>query len=223
MKDIAAQLGRLTGVADYALLSAGDCHAAVGQVQDHLAALSPDERRHIARAVPSRRHAYSTGRYLAKRALREVGVAVSSIPTHPSRRPVWPDGVIGSITHSRRYAIAVVCLGTSLAGIGVDLELDRRVTDTIAATTMTERELADCPPAAYTANFSAKEAVFKAVNPIVGLMVGFKEVEIRWPPVEHAFRANYVGPNPQNAILDAGRGAGFTLDGHVGALFWMAA
>ena len=227
MNGLAEQFGRLADVADYALLSAGDSHAAVGQVQDHLATLSPEEHRQVARAVVSRKHAYSTGRYLAKRALGELGVSVSSIPTHPSRRPVWPHGVVGSITHSRRYAIAVLCLGTAIAGVGVDLELAGRVTGKIAETTMTESERAasatDWPPSPYTANFSAKEAVFKAVNPIIGLMVGFQEVEVRWLEAEWGFRAEYVGPDRQNAVLDAGRGAVFAFDGHVGALFWIPA
>ena len=79
------------------------------------------------------------------------------------------------------------------------------------------------PPTAYTANFSAKEAVFKAVNPIVGLMVGFREVEIHWLAEERAFTATYVGSNRENAIIDGGRGAVFVLDDHIGALFWIDA
>ena len=221
----------LDGVLDITLLSAGACHAAVGRVQDHRSALSDDEREHIGNAVESRQFAYSTGRYLAKRALADIGVEVSSIPTHASRRPLWPEGVVGSITHSRRYAIAVVAIRSGLAGIGVDLEVAGRVTETIAGTVMSRNELAwcqglslrgasgTCPPAAHTANFSAKEAVFKAVNPIVGLLVGFREVEIRWLAGEPAFTATYVGRNRENAIIDRGRGAVFALDDHVGAVF----
>ena len=273
MKRLAETLVGLDDVLDCTLLSAGACRAAVGRVQDHRSALSADESQHIGHAVESRQFAYSTGRYLAKRALAEIGVVVSSIPTHASRRPVWPDGVVGSITHSRRYAIAVVGVRPGLAGIGVDLEVAGRVTEGIAETVMSpaerdwchdalwlelaglrpsknppssdgQRVQPDCeakprsrklvagpprspaegsPPTAYTANFSAKEAVFKAVNPIVGLMVGFREVEIRWLADERAFTATYVGRNRENAIIDGGRGAVFALDGHVGALFWIDA
>ena len=91
--------------------------------------------------------------------------------------------------------------------------------------TAAEREAhqGDWPPSAYTANFSAKEAVFKAVNPIVGLMVGFREVEISWLTRERAFAATYIGPNRENAVIDGGRGAVFVLDDHVGAVFWIDA
>lgn len=235
MKGLAVALEGLDGVVDCTLLSAGACHAAVGRVQDHRSGLSADERGHIGRAVESRQFAYSTGRHLAKRALLELGVEVSSIPTHASRRPLWPDGVVGSITHSRRYAIAVVGVRSGLAGMGVDLEMAGRVTEDIAETVMSRNERdwcqglslrgasGSCPPTAYTANFSAKEAVFKAVNPIVGLMVGFREVEIRWLAEDRDFTATYVGRNRENAIIDGGRGAVFVLDDHVGALFWIDA
>ena len=123
--------------------------------------------------------------------------------------------------------MAVVCRRSQFAGVGIDLERTNRVTKAIAPKTMTEGELAAIgagwPPSPRTANFSAKEAVFKAVNPIIGLMVGFQEVEIRWLEAEWGFRAEYVGPNRQNAVLDAGRGAVFAFDGHVGALFWIPA
>ena len=238
MKRLAEALAGLDDVPDCTLLSAGACRAAVGRLQDHRSALSADESLHIGHTVESRQFAFSTGRYLAKRALAESGVVVTSIPKHSSRRPVWPEGVVGSITHSRRYAIAVVGVGSGLAGIGVDLEVAGRVTEGIAETVMSPAERDWCrgalwqeqgadpsrsPPTAYTANFSAKEAVFKAVNPIVGLMVGFREVEIRWLADERAFTATYVGRNRENAIIDGGRGALFALDGHVGALFWIDA
>ena len=227
MRPLAAALEGLDGVDDDTLLSAGACQAAVGRVADHRSALSNEERQHIGHAVQSRQFAYSTGRYLAKRALAELGVPVSSILTHPSRRPVWPEGIVGSITHSRRYGIAIVCRCPGLAGVGVDLEVAGRVTGDIAASVMTDAERGahqgDWPPSAFTANFSAKEAVFKAVNPIVGLMVGFREVEIRWFARERAFTATYIGPNRENAVIDGGRGAVFALDGHVGALFWIDA
>ena len=121
--------------------------------------------------------------------------------------------------------MAIVCRRPQFAGVGIDLERAHRVTKRVASKTMTERELADTgagwPPFPRTANFSAKEAVFKAVNPIVGLMIGFKEVEIAWTEAEAGFRARYIGPNPENAIMERGEGTVFTLVDHIGALFWL--
>lgn len=206
------------------MLSCEGCHVAVGSVQDHADALSTEERERVKGAVASRRAEYSTGRFLAKRALRELGAEGVSIASD-GRRPMWPEGIVGSITHSRTCGVVVVAERSRFAGVGVDLERTSRVSDKVAPRTMTERERADAgaawPPFPLTANFSAKEAVFKAVNPIVGLMIGFKEVEIIWRQEEGGFRASYIGPTPKNAIMESGEGAIFSLPDHIGALFWM--
>ena len=204
----------------------GGCCAAVGRVQDHAEALAAEELAQVAGAVSSRRAEYSTGRFLAKRALARLGVEGATIVSH-GRRPSWPEGVVGSITHSRSCAVAIVAERSQFAGVGVDLELTNRVSEKIAPRTMTEREREASgvawPPFVPTANFSAKEAVFKAVNPIVGLMIGFKEVEIAWQEEKAGFAARYIGPNPANAIMERGQGAIFSLADHIGALFWLDA
>lgn len=224
LRDLAQQITRLDAVGDCALLSSAGCRVAVGRVQDQTHALSPAEREQVEGAVASRRAEYSTGRFLAKRALGQLGSDASSIPSE-GRRPIWPEGVVGSITHSRRYALAVASRRSQFAGVGIDLERTNRVTKALAPKTMTEGELAAAgagwPPSPRTANFSAKEAIFKAVNPIVGLMIGFKEVEIVWREEEAGFTAHYIGPNPENAIMERGEGAVFTLEDHIGSLFWM--
>ena len=224
MQDLAQQITSLDAAGDCTLLSSAGCRVAVGRVKDHTHALSSREREQVEGAVASRRAEYSTGRYLAKRALGRLGFDTSAILAE-GRRPIWPAGVVGSITHSRHYALAAVCPRSKLAGIGIDLERANRVTDRIAPKTMTERELAGAaagwPPYSRTANFAAKEAVFKAVNPIVGLMIGFKEVEIVWRQEEAGFSARYIGPNPENAIMERGEGIVFTFADHVGALFWL--
>ena len=102
---------------------------------------------------------------------------------------------------------------------------------------MTERERRRSAPAGLpsplTANFSAKEAVYKAVNPIVGQMVRFQEVEISWQdgqelssdgkaaPARNVWTAKYIGPNIENCIIDGGIGTLFELAEHIGALFWL--
>lgn len=224
MQGLAQQITGLDAAGDCTLLSSAGCRIAVGRVQDHTRALSSAEREQVEGAVASRRAEYSTGRFLAKRALGRLGIDTSAILSE-GRRPIWPAGVVGSITHSRHYALAAVCPRAKFAGVGIDLERTNRVTDRIAPKTMTERELSGTatgwPPYSRTANFGAKEAVFKAVNPIVGLMIGFKEVEIVWRQEEGGFSARYIGPNPENAIMERGEGTVFTLADHIGALFWL--
>ena len=44
------------------------------------------------------------------------------IPIGPSREPIWPPGIVGSITHAGPYAAAVATNATGLRGIGIDIE-----------------------------------------------------------------------------------------------------
>ena len=38
------------------------------------------------------------------------------------RAPVWPDGVVGSITHAGNFAAAAVAWAADIAALGIDLE-----------------------------------------------------------------------------------------------------
>jgi enterobactin synthetase component D len=138
--------------------------------------LHPDEAAAVARAVPARVRDFSLGRTAARRALAALGVAPTSIPVGPGRGPVWPDGVVGSITHAGGWAVAVV--GSAVhVGIGVDLELDGAVGDEELAvlTTAAERRRLDAlaDPAARatvaTVLHGAKECVHKVVHPAWGV------------------------------------------------------
>jgi 4'-phosphopantetheinyl transferase EntD len=62
------------------------------------------------------------------------------------RTPVWPDGVVGSITHTGDFAAAAVAWAADIAGLGIDSE---QVIDPAAA-----RDIADIwrPMAAAFAN-----------------------------------------------------------------------
>ena len=120
--------------------------------------------------------------------------------------PVWPPGIVGSITHSRSLALAVVGRRRDVAGIGVDLELERRVTDQLARRVLLvcERErLAE--PDWPTMLFAAKEAVYKAVNPLVGEYLEFTDVEVA-ASTDGTYCAAMTRPGESKATVEAGRG-----------------
>lgn len=118
-------------------------------------------------------------------ALVELGV----LPDRPvgsaeDRSPQWPDGVIGSISHTATYCVAVLALADAPdSGIGIDAEQVGRVTANLHRTVFTadERGWLDQLPNedrsdAATTLFSAKEAFYKAQHPITHSWVGFKDV-----------------------------------------------
>jgi enterobactin synthetase component D len=125
----------------------------------------PDDLTH---AVPKRRSEFLAGRLMAALALRQAGLP--EIVGRTGRAPVWPEGVAGSITHSKDRAIAAV--STRYRGVGLDCEAlvstDRAMQ--LAATIFSETEARLRPDPLpfgtfFTLVFSAKEALYKALSP----------------------------------------------------------
>ncbi len=140
-----------------------------------------------ARAVEKRRTEFFLGRLAAFRALRALGVTPRPVLKAESRAPVWQEGIVGSITHSRDRACAVVARKEMTCGVGVDLEaLEPRVNFNISTKVCTEAEqawLVEAPAEQDTRLkmiFSAKEAGFKAFFPIEKIFLGYKDAELAW-------------------------------------------
>jgi 4'-phosphopantetheinyl transferase EntD len=69
--------------------------------------LFPEEAA-ISRAVEKRRRDFRTVRHCSRRALRELGVPPTAVAPGERRKPVWPPGVVGSLTHCTGYRAAAV-------------------------------------------------------------------------------------------------------------------
>ena len=132
-------------------------------------------------AVPKRQSEYLAGRLCAAHALRAMGLP-ETVGIN-DRAPVWPQGAVGSISHSDNRAIAVV--SRDLAGLGVDVEPlmtaaqakdVRDIVLTAAETTRGPRHLS--PEAFLTLAFSAKESVYKALSPHLSQMPSFHDVNL---------------------------------------------
>lgn len=151
--------------------------AACGRIDDYAAELLPAERAGTERMAPARLAQYSSGRRVAREALGILGFGVQAVPRR-ERAPIWPAGAVGSIAHSREFAIAVVGRETRTAGIGIDLEVAERVPSRLALRVLTAPEQGIDLPDARTLLFSAKEAVYKAVNPLAREYLAFRDVEL---------------------------------------------
>ena len=87
--------------------------------------------------------------------VRERGIAVveyeygpfqrkaASVPIGKSREPVWPVGVVGSITHNAVIAAAIVAPTSAYRGIGMDIETvpSPAVLDSMSTTVVSSTEL----------------------------------------------------------------------------------
>ena len=104
----------------------------------------------------------------ARAALAELGHGDAVIAKGDDGAPVWPSGIVGSITHTNGYAAALVGENRHFAGLGIDAERAGGVTPDLwprlftAAEQETLRAQID-PLGSATLFFSAKEASYKAL------------------------------------------------------------
>src|SRR5689334_8284722 len=62
--------------------------------------LFPEEEHAVGNSIAKRRIEFAGGRYCARIAMTELGFSPCAIPGGPDGAPVWPLGLVGSITHS---------------------------------------------------------------------------------------------------------------------------
>lgn len=97
----------------------------------------------VSRSVVKRRAEFLNGRIAARAALRRMGMPDRPIAVGPDRAPVWPAGIVGSITHCASVAAAVTATREEAYGLGIDVEaIDRSLLDpTIHAQVVSQDEI----------------------------------------------------------------------------------
>ncbi len=171
------------------------------------------------RAVEKRRREFVTGRACARRALRELGVPAAPIPAGARGEPIWPTGVVGSITHCRGYAACAVAHARDLLALGIDAEPNRALPALVAAQVASGRErdlyCSDAGLHKPRLVFSAKEAVYKAWYSLTGRRLSFEHVRLSFQRDTAEFSVvALTGPATMNGLrLDALRGRWSLCDG----------
>lgn len=151
-------------------------------------------------AVAKRQAHFRAGRYCAMKAMAALDARFASHPVDRTVEgaPVWPRGVVGSITHTDDFAAAAVALTSHVVALGIDTErvMSERQTQEIGRIFAWPAEVAHGRDAglsrveAFTLVFSAKESIFKCLYPLVRRYFDFRDVRI-------------VGIDPQNTTFTA--------------------
>jgi len=173
------------------LPTAVSSRAAYGDELDH-EPLYPEEAAAVARAVQRRRAEFTAGRACARAALAALGCPPGPIPRDTERgAPVWPAGVVGSITHCDGYRAAAVARAADILTLGIDAEPHGPLPDGVlkiitatAAETDSLAALSGQAPGIHWDRlmFSAKETVYKAWYPYHRRFLGFEEAELLLAP-----------------------------------------
>jgi 4'-phosphopantetheinyl transferase EntD len=158
-------------------------HLAAGQGEAPVIDLWPEEEPLVAKAVAKRRREFGWGRSLAREALGQLGMAPCAIGVGERRQPLWPAGVVGTITHCTGFCAAAVAPAEQLRGLGIDAEPDAPLAEELWDTICTpqeQRSLRSLPPVFSKMLFSAKESIFKYTYPLTGIYLDFLDAEIEF-------------------------------------------
>jgi 4'-phosphopantetheinyl transferase EntD len=118
--------------------------------------------------------------------MEKLGVPAQAVLRGEHGAPVWPAGLIGSMTHCEGYCAASLARATDLASLGIDAEPHEELPDDVIVSVAlpTEhdrlRELAERDASVHWDRllFSAKESVYKAWYPLTGKWLDFFEADI---------------------------------------------
>lgn len=151
-----------------------------------------------------RQQEFIAGRFCAVQAAKMAGFDLIKLPSAVTREPVWPEGIVGSITHSKQMAISCVSLSDDMSSVGIDAEelLESSLGIEVESTIADDTELTLLNKNEYqkgiTILFSAKESLYKALFPLVRTFIDFKEVKLVALDTEReSFELKLLSNNPK--------------------------
>jgi 4'-phosphopantetheinyl transferase EntD len=172
--------------------------------------LFPEEAAQLGGAVESRQREFATARSCARQALAQLGLPPAPILRGAKREPLWPAGIVGSITHCLGYRAAAVAFSTDILALGIDAEPDGPLPDGVAGHVLRAEErrwLEHAPPAIAWDRviFSAKESIYKAWFPLAARWLDFGDAIVTIDPREGNFHAELLVEAPPGLAELSGR------------------
>lgn len=155
-----------------------------------LAALHPVEAEQIAGAVERRRVEFASARACAREAMTRLGIPVGPVVRGGRGMPVWPAGVVGTLTHTDGLRAAALAPADRVRSLGIDVEVHGPLADGILEAVSLPEEAAwvraarsDTPAVHWDRLlFTAKEATYKAWFPLTRRWLGFADARITLVP-----------------------------------------
>jgi 4'-phosphopantetheinyl transferase EntD len=157
---------------------------AAGPEPGAMSALSPEEQRHALTLRRHRRTTWIAGRVAMRAALARLGVDAAAIMATERGAPALPSGVVGSISHKPELAVAMAAVDAGWT-VGVDIERCAASAYDLGRRVLAEPEQAELAGLddvdrglGVMLRFSLKEAIYKAIDPLLQRFVGFGEVMV---------------------------------------------
>ncbi|MDV8000419.1 4'-phosphopantetheinyl transferase [Rhodococcus sp. IEGM 1408] len=155
-----------------------------------LAALHPVEAEQIGGAVVKRRVEFAAARACAREAMTRLGVPTGPIIRGGRGMPVWPAGVVGTLTHTDGLRAAALAPADRVRSLGLDVEPHGPLTEGVLDAVSLPEEAAWVRAARGEVGtvhwdrllFTAKEATYKAWFPLTRRWLGFADAHITLTP-----------------------------------------
>lgn len=159
--------------------------------------LHPEEAARTGSMAPKRLREYVLGRACVREGLARLGIEDFPLVNDTDRSPIWPSGIVGSLTHCRDLCAAALARRGSILSLGLDAEPLRELNTAVLERITSQRErehLATLPEASHTGGwglllFSAKEAFYKCYYPLTRHFLGFRDAEVAIDPAHGRFEA----------------------------------
>lgn len=163
----------------------------------------PAELNSLPNAIPSRRMEFTAGRTAVRRAMQKLGLPPMATLHGKDRAPIWPEGLTGSISHTRDVCIAAVAKSDTMRTIGLDLEEATPLDPSLIPVVCTPDEQRwlnslngfDRSVAAKMI-FAAKESAYKAQFPLSRKLFGFETLNVKISSDLSSFRACFAQEIP---------------------------
>lgn len=162
--------------------------------------LYKEEQALIEHAINKRQMNFAAGRICAKRALSNIGIEEYPILMDDKGAPIWPVGIIGSISHATGYCVAVVARAKLGESLGLDVEEVARIKESIWLYSFCSEEVVWLRSQSTKSQqwasvmFAAKEAFYKAQYPLTHSWLGFKDVVVSIDQYSEEFELSLLGP-----------------------------
>jgi 4'-phosphopantetheinyl transferase EntD len=143
-------------------------------------ALLPDELPAFAGSVVKVRRQSGAARIVARQLLSRFGQPPQAILKADRGMPVWPAGIVGSIAHDARVAVAAMAAHRDFLSVGVDIEPAAPIAADVLELIVTpaERGQVHVDPTGGRLFFCIKEAVYKAAYPLDRRFLDHHDVEV---------------------------------------------
>jgi len=138
------------------------------------------EEERLSTAGGYRKCEFTAGRACARAALEKAGFSRGPILPDADGVPLWPEGALAAISHSRGYCAAIASRTSDYRTLGLDLEKTNRLSPAAIRRTVHPSEQLYVQDDQKKASliFCAKEAFFKAQFPVWQTHANFHDLEL---------------------------------------------